>query len=103
MQLIQDALYNPPAPGVAAVSRGVLLLCLTGFPASPGRHATPPSSAGILLNADNFYVGNPAFDTHAPMRNVTREDSLSAPRDAVEVRRARAPASRRWPCPGAAV
>lgn len=47
-----------------------------------------PLKTGILLNAENFYVGDPAFDTPGSVRYVTREASLPAPLDTVEVRRA---------------
>uniref|UniRef100_A0A8B9P7V4 Polycystin 1, transient receptor potential channel interacting n=1 Tax=Apteryx owenii TaxID=8824 RepID=A0A8B9P7V4_APTOW len=44
----------------------------------------PKGGPRILLNAENFYVGDPVFDTHEAVKNVT-EDVLSAPLQAMEV------------------
>ncbi|XP_059572446.1 polycystin-1 isoform X2 [Alligator mississippiensis] len=87
LESCQNWLPGEPHPSNAdhCVRMGPTGQCNTDLCMAKHSYVCQYKPEGILLNADNFYVGNPAFDTHAPMRNVTREDSLSAPRDAVEM------------------
>lgn len=43
-----------------------------------------PLQTGVLLNAENFFVGDPVFDTHVAAKTMM-EDTLSSPLQAVEV------------------
>uniref|UniRef100_A0A7M4F3Z7 Polycystin 1, transient receptor potential channel interacting n=1 Tax=Crocodylus porosus TaxID=8502 RepID=A0A7M4F3Z7_CROPO len=87
LESCQNWLPGEPHPSNAdhCVRMGPTGQCNTDLCIATHSYVCQYKPEGILLNADNFYVGNPAFDSHAPVRNVTREDSLSAPRDAVEM------------------
>ncbi|XP_019368289.1 PREDICTED: LOW QUALITY PROTEIN: polycystin-1 [Gavialis gangeticus] len=87
LESCQNWLPGEPHPSNAdhCVRMGPTGQCNTDLCMATHSYVCQYKPEGILLNADNFYVGNPAFDSHTPVRNVTREDSLSAPRDAVEM------------------
>ncbi|NXG34557.1 PKD1 protein, partial [Dromaius novaehollandiae] len=86
LESCQNWLPGEPHPSNAdhCVRMGPTGQCNTDLCMAKHSYVCEYKPKGILLNAENFYVGDPVFDTHEAMKNVT-EDVLSAPLQAMEV------------------
>ncbi|NXL95145.1 PKD1 protein, partial [Alectura lathami] len=82
----QNWLPGEPHPSNAdhCVRMGPTGQCNTDLCMAKHSYVCEYKPKGVLLNAENFFVGDPVFDTHLAVKNVT-EDVLSAPLQAVEV------------------
>ncbi|XP_039346814.1 polycystin-1 isoform X1 [Mauremys reevesii] len=86
LESCQNWLPGEPHPSNAdhCVRMGPTGQCNTDLCMAKHSYVCEYKPKGILLNAENFYVGDPAFDTPRSVRYVTREASLPAPLDTVE-------------------
>ncbi|XP_067390392.1 polycystin-1 isoform X2 [Emydura macquarii macquarii] len=86
LESCQNWLPGEPHPSNAdhCVRMGPTGQCNTDLCMAKHSYVCEYKPKGILLNAENFYVGDPAFDTHGAVRHVTREASLPAPSATVE-------------------
>uniref|UniRef100_A0A674J5K7 Polycystin 1, transient receptor potential channel interacting n=1 Tax=Terrapene triunguis TaxID=2587831 RepID=A0A674J5K7_9SAUR len=86
LESCQNWLPGEPHPSNAdhCVRMGPTGQCNTDLCMAKHSYVCEYKPKGILLNAENFYVGDPAFDTPGSVRYVTREASLPAPLDTVE-------------------
>ncbi|XP_067162069.1 polycystin-1 [Apteryx mantelli] len=86
LESCQNWLPGEPHPSNAdhCVRMGPTGQCNTDLCMAKHSYVCEYKPKGILLNAENFYVGDPVFDTHEAVKNVT-EDVLSAPLQAMEV------------------
>uniref|UniRef100_K7FII1 Polycystin 1, transient receptor potential channel interacting n=1 Tax=Pelodiscus sinensis TaxID=13735 RepID=K7FII1_PELSI len=88
LESCQNWLPGEPHPSNAdhCVRMGPTGQCNTDLCMAKHSYVCEYNLTGILLNAENFYVGNPAFDTPGSVNLVARARSLPAPSDTVEVR-----------------
>uniref|UniRef100_A0A8C0HGY8 Polycystin 1, transient receptor potential channel interacting n=1 Tax=Buteo japonicus TaxID=224669 RepID=A0A8C0HGY8_9AVES len=86
LESCQNWLPGEPHPSNAdhCVRMGPTGQCNTDLCMAKHSYVCEYKPKGVLLNAENFLVGDPVFDTHEGVKNVT-EDVLSAPWQAVEV------------------
>ncbi|KFV76346.1 Polycystin-1, partial [Struthio camelus australis] len=86
LESCQNWLPGEPHPSNAdhCVRMGPTGQCNTDLCMAKHSYVCEYKPKGILLNAENFYVGDPVFDIHEAVKNVT-EDVMSAPLQAVEV------------------
>ncbi|NWJ08704.1 PKD1 protein, partial [Crypturellus undulatus] len=86
LESCQNWLPGEPHPSNAdhCVRMGPTGQCNTDLCMAKHSYVCEYKPKGILLNAENFYVGDPVFDTHEAVKTL-REDVLSAPVHAVEV------------------
>uniref|UniRef100_A0A8C8S7J6 Polycystin 1, transient receptor potential channel interacting n=1 Tax=Pelusios castaneus TaxID=367368 RepID=A0A8C8S7J6_9SAUR len=86
LESCQNWLPGEPHPSNAdhCVRMGPTGQCNTDLCMAKHSYVCEYKPKGILLNADNFYVGNPAFDAPGAVRNVAGQASLPAPSDTVE-------------------
>uniref|UniRef100_A0A672VBQ3 Polycystin 1, transient receptor potential channel interacting n=1 Tax=Strigops habroptila TaxID=2489341 RepID=A0A672VBQ3_STRHB len=86
LESCQNWLPGEPHPSNAdhCVRMGPTGQCNTDLCMAKHSYVCEYKPKGVLLNAENFFVGDPVFDTHEAVRNVT-EDVLAAPWQAVEV------------------
>ncbi|NXA52464.1 PKD1 protein, partial [Nothocercus julius] len=86
LESCQNWLPGEPHPSNAdhCVRMGPTGQCNTDLCMAKHSYVCEYKPKGILLNAENFYVGDPVFDTHEAVKSVL-EDVLSAPLQAVEV------------------
>uniref|UniRef100_A0A669QU75 Polycystin 1, transient receptor potential channel interacting n=1 Tax=Phasianus colchicus TaxID=9054 RepID=A0A669QU75_PHACC len=82
----QNWLPGEPHPSNAdhCVRMGPTGQCNTDLCMAKHSYVCEYKPKGVLLNAENFFVGDPVFDTHVAAKNVM-EDTLSSPLQAVEV------------------
>ncbi|CAM4619463.1 polycystin-1 isoform X1 [Caretta caretta] len=87
LESCQNWLPGEPHPSNAdhCVRMGPTGQCNTDLCMAKHSYVCEYKPKGILLNAENFYVGDPAFDTPGSVRYVTREALLPAPLDTVEM------------------
>ncbi|KFW80121.1 Polycystin-1, partial [Phalacrocorax carbo] len=86
LESCQNWLPGEPHPSNAdhCVRMGPTGQCNTDLCMAKHSYVCEYKPKGVLLNAENFFVGDPMFDTHEAVKNVT-EDVLSAPWQTVEV------------------
>ncbi|NXA38308.1 PKD1 protein, partial [Eudromia elegans] len=86
LESCQNWLPGEPHPSNAdhCVRMGPTGQCNTDLCMAKHSYVCEYKPKGILLNAENFYVGDPVFDTHEAVR-IGTEDVLWAPPQAVEV------------------
>ncbi|KAM6379160.1 polycystin-1 isoform 1-T1 [Pluvialis apricaria] len=86
LESCQNWLPGEPHPSNAdhCVRMGPTGQCNTDLCMAKHSYVCEYKPKGVLLNAKNFFVGDPVFDTHEAVKSVT-EDVLSAPWQAVEV------------------
>ncbi|XP_062444513.1 polycystin-1 isoform X3 [Rhea pennata] len=86
LESCQNWLPGEPHPSNAdhCVRMGPTGQCNTDLCMAKHSYVCEYKPKGIVLNAENFYVGDPVFDTHEAVKNVT-EDVLSAASQVVEV------------------
>uniref|UniRef100_A0A8C2TGT6 Polycystin 1, transient receptor potential channel interacting n=1 Tax=Coturnix japonica TaxID=93934 RepID=A0A8C2TGT6_COTJA len=82
----QNWLPGEPHPSNAdhCVRMGPTGQCNTDLCMAKHSYVCEYKPKGVLLNAENFFVGDPVFDTHVAAKNLM-EDTLSSPLQAVEV------------------
>ncbi|NWX91633.1 PKD1 protein, partial [Nothoprocta pentlandii] len=86
LESCQNWLPGEPHPSNAdhCVRMGPTGQCNTDLCMAKHSYVCEYKPQGILLNAENFYVGDPVFDTHEAVKDVA-EDVVSAPSQAAEV------------------
>uniref|UniRef100_A0A8B9FZT2 Polycystin 1, transient receptor potential channel interacting n=1 Tax=Amazona collaria TaxID=241587 RepID=A0A8B9FZT2_9PSIT len=86
LESCQNWLPGEPHPSNAdhCVRMGPTGQCNTDLCMAQHSYVCEYKPKGVLLNAENFFVGAPVFDTHEAVRSVS-EDALSAPWQALEV------------------
>ncbi|XP_074867229.1 polycystin-1 isoform X3 [Carettochelys insculpta] len=86
LESCQNWLPGEPHPSNAdhCVRMGPTGQCNTDLCMAKHSYVCEYNLTGILLNAENFYVGNPAFDTPGSVNLVTRDAVLPPPLDTVE-------------------
>uniref|UniRef100_A0A8V5G5U3 Uncharacterized protein n=1 Tax=Melopsittacus undulatus TaxID=13146 RepID=A0A8V5G5U3_MELUD len=86
LESCQNWLPGEPHPSNAdhCVRMGPTGQCNTDLCMAKHSYVCEYKPKGVLLNAENFFVGAPVFDTQEAVRNVT-EDAPSAPWQALEV------------------
>ncbi|XP_047921942.2 polycystin-1 [Anser cygnoides] len=86
LESCQNWLPGEPHPSNAdhCVRMGPTGQCNTDLCMAKHSYVCEYKPTGVLLDAENFLVGNPVFETHVALKNVT-EDVLSAPLQTGEV------------------
>ncbi|XP_025909681.1 polycystin-1 [Nothoprocta perdicaria] len=86
LESCQNWLPGEPHPSNAdhCVRMGPTGQCNTDLCMAKHSYVCEYKPQGILLNAENFYVGDPVFATHEAVKDVA-EDVVSAPSQAAEV------------------
>ncbi|XP_072838441.2 polycystin-1 [Pogona vitticeps] len=86
LQSCQNWLPGEPHPSNAdhCLRMGPAGQCNTDLCTAKHSYVCEHKPPEILLNAEHFYLGAPAFDPRVPMENVTEREELSAPSGTVE-------------------